>query len=111
MTGVEVTGLIDFGAVGLDSPAADLARLLGSLAPDQVERWEVAWDAYRQIAPLSPAEQRLSLLLDKTGTVVSAMRWAEWMLLTPSRMEDRLAVHRWSALLSRLERWREDENL
>jgi hypothetical protein len=31
--------------------------------------------------------------------------------LTPSRMEDRLAVHRWSALLSRLERWREDENL
>jgi homoserine kinase type II len=32
-TGDEVTGLIDFGALDIDTPATDIARLLGSLIP------------------------------------------------------------------------------
>ena len=37
-TGDEVTGLIDFGAVDIDTPATDIARLLGSLVGDDAAR-------------------------------------------------------------------------
>jgi homoserine kinase type II len=67
-TGNEVTGLIDFGAVGIDTPATDIARLLGSLIPNprsrsgegpgerqhNAERWQTGLAAYSATRPLSP---------------------------------------------------------
>ena len=48
-TGDRVTGLIDFGAMKNDSVAADLSRLLGSLAGDDVGGWECGLAAYQRI--------------------------------------------------------------
>ncbi len=51
-TGDEVTGIIDFGAIGVDTPATDIARLLGSLgtvpfSPAQSDRSQLQNDEHR----------------------------------------------------------------
>lgn len=73
----EVTGLIDPSAARIDTVAADLARLLGSLIGDGAEAWDFALAEYRQERPLAPAELRLVPLLDQSGVVLSAWTWIE----------------------------------
>lgn len=101
----QVTGLIDFGAVGIDSPACDLARLLGSLVPEDDGHWDFAFDAYRQMASLSEREARLARLLDRTGTVISAMRWADWLCNSGRVTQPQAALERWRQLVQRAENW------
>ena len=48
-TGDEVTGLIDFGAVDIDTPATDIARLIGSL-----EQGAVPFSSRNKTAPAPP---------------------------------------------------------
>lgn len=90
--GDRVTGLIDFGAAKVDHPAVDLARLLGSLVPDDRGRMSRALDAYRAVRPLSHPE--LVPLLDRTGTVVAAIHWLRWLDLERRPGPDLAAVAR-----------------
>ena len=50
-TGDEVTGIIDFGAMDIDTPATDVARLLGSLVGDDEAGWRTASSAYSADSP------------------------------------------------------------
>jgi len=72
-TGEQVTGLIDFGAVAVDSVACDLARLIGSMVNDQADDWQKALGAYHQRRPLSIDEQRALAGFDAGGTICSAL--------------------------------------
>jgi Ser/Thr protein kinase RdoA (MazF antagonist) len=74
----EVRGFIDFGAARMDTPAVDLARLLGSLACD-TSRFEVGFHSYREMCPLSAMEEQLVYWLDAAGTLVAAMNWLAWL--------------------------------
>src|SRR5205085_7730253 len=47
-TGDQVTGLIDFGALRIDTPLTDVARLVGSLVGDDAEARRIALDAYAE---------------------------------------------------------------
>lgn len=76
-TGDKVTGLIDPSAARIDTVAADLARLLGSLVADDAEARDFALAAYKQERPLAPEELRLVPLLDQSGVVLSAWTWIE----------------------------------
>ena len=58
--GDRVTGLIDYGAMKIDHPAVDLARLLGSLAEDDLAGWTIGLAAYREVRPLSGGEEELA---------------------------------------------------
>ena len=49
LTGDEVTGIIDFGSMKIDHVAVDLARLLGSLVPGDVDAWTAGLEAYRRV--------------------------------------------------------------
>lgn len=105
-TGEEVTGLIDFGALGVDSPACDLARMLGSLVPDRDDLWQLAFAAYAEEHTLGDEVRRLAKLFDVTGAVLGAMRWFEWLILEQRRFPNpNEAVARWTTLLERIERW------
>jgi Ser/Thr protein kinase RdoA (MazF antagonist) len=78
-TGDEVTGIIDFGAMRMDTPLTDVARLVGSLAGDDHEARQFALDAYAELRALSEADRKLVDLLDETGLVLGAMNWLTWL--------------------------------
>jgi Ser/Thr protein kinase RdoA (MazF antagonist) len=106
-TGDEVSGIIDFGAAGIDSPAGDVARLLGSLVGDDREGWRRGLDAYQSVRPLSDRELEATHIFDATGTIISAANWIGWLRdvsgLNRPVIKDRIAaVERLRRLVERL---------
>lgn len=103
--GDEVTGLIDPNAARSETPATDLARLLGSFLRDDDDRWEMAMAAYRSIRPLSDREVKLARVLDQSTTLLSGLTWLERLFVhrdnysNPSRVISRLRQ-----ITSRMER-------
>jgi Ser/Thr protein kinase RdoA (MazF antagonist) len=78
-TGDRVTGLIDFGAMQIESIAADVARLLGSLARDDASLWRAGLAAYESIRPMHQAEKALVTAFDRSGILLGALNWVEWL--------------------------------
>jgi len=88
--GDRVTGLIDYGAAKVDHVAVDLARLLGSLVPSELDRRAAALRVYQGIRPLPQPE--LVELLDRTGVVVGLTNWLRWLYHEGREYADRPAV-------------------
>jgi homoserine kinase type II len=90
--GDRLTGLVDFGAMGVDSPSADLARLLTEWSgPDPSSRAE-ALDCYESIRPLDPSESaRIEVFADSAAWLGPA-RWIRWHYLESRRFDDPDAV-------------------
>jgi Ser/Thr protein kinase RdoA (MazF antagonist) len=78
-TGDEVTGLIDFGAMRIDTPLADIARLVGSLVGDDAVARDFALNAYSDVRSLSESDRRVIEVLDETGVVLGALNWLTWL--------------------------------
>jgi hypothetical protein len=102
--GDRVTGIIDYAAMKIDHPAVDLARLLGSLIPDDPVRTAFALDVYQSLVPLS--HPQLVELLDRTGTVVAATHWLRSLYLDRRSYPNITEVaERLTAIVQRLVRW------
>lgn len=105
-TGDEVTGFVDFGAMRTDSVATDLARLLGSLAGNDADAWQMGLDAYASVRALGGEERSLIEAFDRSGVLLSGVNWLEWVFLERRRFADRPAVlGRMRGILARLEKW------
>jgi len=84
-TGERVTGLVDFGALGIESVAADVARLLGSMASVRASRtdadavWQAGLAAYASIRPMQDHEKALVEVFDRSGALLGALNWIEWL--------------------------------
>jgi Ser/Thr protein kinase RdoA (MazF antagonist) len=115
--GFEVSAVIDWHAAGIDTPATDLARLLGSwagprsasvgadsLSADSLSVvWGEALEAYRAIRPLSREELALIDLLHLAGVVGGLHHWFRWVLDENRHFPDPCAVlERVDALLKNL---------
>ncbi len=74
-----VTGLIDFGSMQPDNVACDVARLLGSMAVNDRESWQVGLDAYQSVRPLSDDEIELVGVFDKSTVLMSGLNWIDWI--------------------------------
>ena len=102
--GNRVTGLIDFGSMGIDNVACDIARLLGGFATGDSTLWHVGLQAYTSIRSLSQAESDLASVFDQSGVLFGALNWAAWVFLDQRVFEEPQAVlDRMDALLARLE--------
>jgi Ser/Thr protein kinase RdoA (MazF antagonist) len=100
-----LSGLIDFGAMGIESVAADLARLTGEWFPDDHALRALALDAYQQVRPLDASEAALIVALEATGDLLIAGHWLSWHYLDHRPFDDPGAVERGVARgLHRLER-------
>jgi Ser/Thr protein kinase RdoA (MazF antagonist) len=73
--GDELTGLVDFGAMRVDTVAADLSRLLSSLFPLNSMQWSSALSLYEKERPLTDAERNLIPVLAESGTLLSGTQW------------------------------------
>jgi homoserine kinase type II len=89
-----LSGLIDFGAMGVDSVASDLARLIGEwLDGDAVARGN-ALAAYEQVRPLDPDEINLIGVFEAGTAVLMGERWIRWHCLDQRHFDDPTAVSR-----------------
>ena len=86
-TSDSVTAIIDLHAAGIDTPATDLARLVGSWAAPAggerlslVDRWPEAFAAYDRVRPLSAVEAMLVPVLHATGMLFGLDNWFRWTL-------------------------------
>jgi Ser/Thr protein kinase RdoA (MazF antagonist) len=92
--GDRLTGLVDFGAMGWDSVAGDLARLLAeAVGPDRPARAE-ALAAYGAIRPLGAEESALIDEFERANALLGAGRWARWHFLDRRSFDDPGAVAR-----------------
>lgn len=78
-------GIIDYHAAAIDSPATDLARLLGSWRPPRPQdtyfaAWGATIDAYERIRPLHAGERLLVPILAATGVLFGVDNWFRWLL-------------------------------
>jgi homoserine kinase type II len=104
--GDRLTGLVDYGAAKVDHPAADVARLLGSLAEDDSDGWTAGLRAYRRVRPFSDDEEALARALDVTGTAAAAALWLRWLYRGERALADRDAAgRRLATLLGRVQKW------
>lgn len=103
--GNEVSGLIDFGAMRVETVAGDIARLLGSLERDHPPGWQAGLAAYEAVRPLSPGERTLVAAFDQSSVLLSGMNWLTWLYVERRRFEslERVA-QRLREIVPRLER-------
>lgn len=103
-TGDELTGLVDFGAVRIDTVSADLSRLLASLFADaDVAGWETALSHYETIRPLTDAERRLIPILDESGTLLSGTYWLRTRYVDQAAFDLQRVCDRLEVIADRLE--------
>lgn len=100
-----VTGLVDFGSIGIDNVSCDVARLLGSLTHKRdPQSWHLGLQTYATIRPLSKAEEGLVEIFHKSGVLLGALNWVRWVYLDRREFEDPQAVlRRMDKLLPQLE--------
>ena len=77
-TGDSVTGLVDFGAMGFESVAADLARLIVEWSLDDPGDRDTALTSYASIRPLSPVETALIDVFERSGSLLLGGHWLRW---------------------------------
>lgn len=95
-----VSGIIDYGAAGIDHAAGDLARLL-----DDFAHFEAGMSAYRAARPALDAPDEFVHLLVWSGEVCSVLGWLVRLVARRESVADETAVAvRLSQLLSRVER-------
>ncbi len=101
--GDDLTGIVDYGAMQVDSVCADLTRWLGSSVGVEAEGWIAGLDAYAARRPLSPAEFSILPAFEMASTLLSAVQWLRWTYDEPRSFEDPgLARLRQQEILQRL---------
>ena len=102
--GNRVSGIIDFGAMRLDEPATDLARLLGSLHPFEFDQRRAAIDYYNAQRPEHPVSAPHVDLLDRSAALLTALQWLRWLILERRKfpMNTSKLFDRWQTALSRM---------
>jgi homoserine kinase type II len=102
--GDRISGFVDFGSMRTDNVAADLARLLGSLAQDNPHMWQVGLEAYESIRPLGSSERPLVEAFDRSTVLMSGLNWIDWIFRQRRTFEAADAIPgRLDDIVSRLE--------
>jgi Ser/Thr protein kinase RdoA (MazF antagonist) len=89
-----VVGLVDFATVRVDTPHADLARLLGSATTDHPDWWQAGLDSYARVRPLSAADREFIRHLVDVGTVLSLGNWLCWLGVESRQFANPAEAHR-----------------
>jgi aminoglycoside phosphotransferase (APT) family kinase protein len=101
-SGQLVTGIIDYGATGVDHPAADLARLLSDFSVDP-RLFTVGLNAYRAGRSTSEVPDAFVEVLARAGAVCSVLGWLIRFFIRHEPAADESAVAtRLTVLVDRL---------
>jgi Ser/Thr protein kinase RdoA (MazF antagonist) len=90
--GERLSGLVDFGAMGVDSVAGDIARLIGDWLDGDPPTRALALTAYESVRPLEPGEKGLIGVFESATALLIGERWIRWHYLEGRRFDDARAV-------------------
>ncbi|WP_165065773.1 phosphotransferase enzyme family protein [Paludisphaera rhizosphaerae] len=92
--GDALVGLVDFGAMDVETIAADLARLMGEWLPrpEGDELRDAGLSAYRRLRVLEPGELEAAAAFERLADVLIGERWVRWRFLERRAFEDQQAV-------------------
>src|SRR5262249_24985804 len=79
--GDRVSGLVDFGAMGRESVAADLARLSSEWLGCDPSLRDLAFQSYAASRALSVTELRLVSVFEEASDLLIAGHWIRWHFL------------------------------
>jgi homoserine kinase type II len=92
--GARLSGIVDFGAMGFDTVAADLARLLSEwIGADRLFRNE-ALTAYSAVQSLDERALRMIPAFERSAALLGGSHWIQWHYLDHRNFEDPHAVDR-----------------
>jgi Ser/Thr protein kinase RdoA (MazF antagonist) len=113
--GDRLSGLIDYGAMGHETVAADLARLMGEWLGDSALLCQEALTAYEQIRELDPLERTLIAPFEAAADILIAGHWISWHFIEQRTFDDpgvvRDGISRGLQRLQRLTHRIKDKNL
>jgi homoserine kinase type II len=101
--GHRVSGIIDFGSMRVDNVAGDVARLLGSLAGDDLAAWQRGLEAYEAVRPLTDDESALVTVFDESTMLLAGFNWLDWIIAERQFENPSEVVHRLTMIINRLE--------
>jgi Ser/Thr protein kinase RdoA (MazF antagonist) len=90
--GDQVSGMVDFGAMRPENVAADVARLLGSLAGDKLGDWHRGLSGYQAARRLSDDELTLVSAFDRSTVLMGGLQWLDWIYVERRVFDDRAAI-------------------
>ncbi len=102
LQGDTVSGIVDFGAMRLDTVCGDIARLLGSLVEDDEDGWQTGLEAYDRRRSLDVDQRELVRLFDRTGTLLGGLNWLRWIYLEGRDFDWPRVLQRLDETLARL---------
>jgi len=87
-----LTGLIDFGSMGMESVAADLARLVGDWFPGNPQGRAAALEAYTRLRRLDASELAVLEAFEWSADLLIGSRWISWHFVQQRRFDQPGAV-------------------
>ena len=88
----EVTGIVDFGAMKVESPCLDIARLFGSYADYSPEALRRGISYYGEFRELNDLDLCLIELYDRAYVILAGIQWLIWIELEQRFFLDNEAV-------------------
>ncbi|MBT7257018.1 MAG: phosphotransferase, partial [Planctomycetaceae bacterium] len=75
----EVSGIVDFGAMKIESPCLDIARLFGSYADFSSEALRRGVSYYGEFRGLNDLDHSLIELYDRAYVILAGVQWLIWI--------------------------------
>ncbi len=104
-----LTGIVDFGAVRIDDPTLDLARMLGSIEPFDPSVRHQAVEQYnflrQELGSVGTIPWPRVQTIDHSSTLLTCLQWWKWIVIE-QRTFDVPKEHllgRWQTALARLQ--------
>ena len=99
-----LVGIVDFGALRIDTVAVDIARVLGSLVGSVHSDWQRAIGYYECVRSLDDVERNYVDALDRAAVILGPVNWIRWVCVERKTFErPELILRRLDDALQRLQ--------
>ncbi|MEQ1904725.1 MAG: phosphotransferase [Pirellulaceae bacterium] len=99
-----LSGIIDYGAMRIDSVCCDWARVIASLRINGKIPWDQSFEILSQYVSLSDVDLAMIRWLSDCGTMLGVTNWIDWLFVEGREFHDRnSAIERFRVLCGQLE--------
>ena len=90
--GEQVSAVIDFAAMQIDTVACDLSRLLGGFFEDDARQFSGAIDTYAQHRAVHVFEREVILPLNHASVILGIANWLRWLVIDKKHFDSAAEV-------------------